>query len=61
MARKFALKLYSSAENLYRKTGTIWENFSPEQCERPPSISGRDFCGWSALIPICYKREFLDN
>ena len=60
MARKFALKLYNSAEKLYRITGTIWENFSPEQCEKPTTIAGRDFCGWSALIPICFKREFID-
>ena len=59
LARKLARRLYDTAEKLFYKTGTIWENYSPEQDEKPPAISGQDFCGWSALIPICFKREFL--
>ena len=60
LARKLAHRLYDAAEKLFFKTGTIWENYSPEQDEKPTSISGQDFCGWSALIPICFKREFLN-
>lgn len=59
LAVEFAAKFYQSARHLWEKTGTIWENYSPEQCEEPTSPSGRDFCGWSALIPICFYREYL--
>lgn len=59
LARELAGKLYHAAETLWEITGTIWENYSPEQCRRPPERSCRDFCGWSALIPITFEREFL--
>lgn len=59
LAREFAQKLHRAAETLWEKTGTVWENYSPEQADRPPTRSCRDFCGWSALIPIAFYREFL--
>lgn len=59
LAREFAQKLYRAAETLWEKTGTVWENYSPEQADRPPTRACRDFCGWSALIPIAFYREFL--
>jgi len=59
LARDFAQKLYRAAETLWEKTGTIWENYSPEQADHPPARSCRDFCGWSALIPIAIYREYL--
>lgn len=59
LAGELAARLYHAAETLWKITGTIWENYSPEQCRRPPERSCRDFCGWSALIPITFYREFL--
>ncbi|MDD3886261.1 MAG: trehalase family glycosidase [Victivallaceae bacterium] len=60
LACEFAAKLYNAAEKIWRKTNTIWENYSPEQSETPPDHSSPDFCGWSALIPIAYSREYLN-
>ena len=59
LARTLAERFYRAAEAIWQTTGTIWENYSPDQCDRPPEHSGRDFCGWSALIPITFYREFL--
>jgi glycogen debranching enzyme len=59
LAKDFARRNYAAHAALYRATGTVWENISPEQCERPKAHSGRDFCGWSALTPIAIAKEFL--
>ena len=59
VARNFAEKLYLSTKSIWEKTGTIWENYSPEQCNTPLNC-GKDFCGWSALAPITIFREFLN-
>ncbi len=60
LARELAGRLYRAVEKIFRVSGTIWENYSPEQDERPQTrLCGRDFCGWSALIPIAIYREYL--
>ena len=58
-ARKVAFRLYTAAKKLWEKTGTIWENYSPVQCDQQVSRAYPDFCGWSALIPITFYREFI--
>ena len=58
LAQQIAQKSYDAVKTLYEKTGTIWETYSPEQQDRP-SRGQPDFCGWSALIPIAVRREFL--
>ena len=57
-ARLIAARLHAAVWDRYRKTGTIWENYSPEQPDRP-TRGQPDFCGWSALAPITVYREFL--
>ena len=59
LAVKFARAYYHANAHLFARTGTIWENLSPEQCERPKAKSGDSFCGWGALAPITIAREFL--
>ncbi|MBQ9753814.1 MAG: hypothetical protein IJV93_03580 [Lentisphaeria bacterium] len=61
LAREIAEKYHSAISRLYELTGTIWENIPPDQCERPSTRAGRDFCGWSALGAISIWREFLNN
>ena len=43
---------------------TIWESYSPEKCEPATTTDNKtlvrkDFCGWSALGPICIYIEYL--
>ena len=59
LARSIASKLFEGTLRLFRSTGTIWENYSPEDSGRPAK-GEPDFCGWSALAPIAVRREFLD-
>jgi len=61
LAVQYATKFYNAAKYLWEKTGTIWENYSPEQMKHEPQRSCRDFCGWSALIPITYYHEFINQ
>lgn len=59
-AQELARKIYHAYAELFDRTGTVWENISPEQSAMPRARkSGRDFCGWGALIPIAVAREFL--
>ncbi len=59
LARQIADRFYRATRRIWENTGTIWENYSPDQCETPSPSAGRDFCGWSALAPISIYREFL--
>ena len=59
MAKRCARKYYTAYAELYRSTGTIWENISPEQYDSPKEVSAPDFCGWGALVPVTIAREFL--
>lgn len=58
MARSIALRLYSATAEVYRDTGTFWENYSPDEFA-PGSESRSDFCGWSAIFPITLWREYV--
>ena len=58
-AKKYAQRYYAAYAELYRSTGTIWENISPEQYDCPKKVSAPDFCGWGALVPVTIAREFL--
>ena len=57
-AEEAARRYYNANAELWVRTGTVWENVSPEQCERPKNFSGFDFCGWGAIVPIALPAEF---
>lgn len=57
-AEDAARRYYNANAALFEKTGTIWENISPEQCDHVKERSGRDFCGWGAIAPIALPAEF---
>ncbi len=59
LASRIAGKFYTAAYNIWEKTGTIWENYSPVQSDTPSVAAAPDFCGWSALIPLTIRREFI--
>lgn len=61
LAKQIAKRFYTAAYNIWLKTETIWENYSPLQSDTPSPAASPDFCGWSALIPITIYREFLAN
>ncbi|MEG2076293.1 MAG: trehalase family glycosidase, partial [Victivallaceae bacterium] len=61
LALEFARRYYNANAELFRVSGTVWENISPEQCERPKGHSGSNFCGWGALAPVAIYKEFLQK
>jgi len=42
---------------VYEKTGTIWENYSPDHPQQG-SPAKSDFVGWSGIGPIMYLLEY---
>jgi len=57
LANKIALQHLNLVANVHQKTGTIWENYSPETTE-PGKPAGKDFVGWSGIGPIMYLLEY---
>lgn len=57
-AEDAARRYYNGVAAIYEKTGTVWENSSPEQCESQKPWAGEDFCGWGAIAPVALPVEF---
>jgi glycogen debranching enzyme len=57
LARDTALRYLDLVARVYRSTGTIWENYSPEE-DAPGEPAKRDFVGWSGIGPIMYLLEY---
>ena len=62
MARKIANKLarqyYWAVAEVYKETGTFWENYAPDFIDRG-NDSRPDFCGWTGIVPVAIYREFI--
>lgn len=63
LARKIALKHLDITADVFRKTGTIWENYAtdsaePGRHEGSGNLVQKDFVGWSGLGPILYLLEY---
>jgi hypothetical protein len=57
LAREIALKHLDLVARVYEKTGTIWENYSPDAAQQG-SPAKADFVGWSGIAPIMYLLEY---
>ncbi|MCQ2380703.1 MAG: hypothetical protein MJ025_07270 [Victivallaceae bacterium] len=60
LAKTIAQRIHHAAMELFESTGTVWENYRPDRSDIPSANANRDFCGWSALIPVTIRREFLE-
>ena len=56
-AKELGRRYYNATFELWKATGTIWENLSSMQRDHPKIKSGKDFCGWGALAPICLPQD----
>ena len=56
LSRKVALNHVALVANVFKKTGTIWENYSPDKksqgFHKDGSAVMNDFVGWSGIGPI---------
>jgi hypothetical protein len=57
LAKEIALRHLDLVAQVYKKTGTIWENYSPDAVE-PGKPAKADFVGWSGIGPIMYLLEY---
>jgi hypothetical protein len=56
LARELALRHLDIVSDVFRRTGTLWENYAPDAAEPGRHADGtlvmKDFVGWSGLGPI---------
>jgi hypothetical protein len=56
-ARQLALNHLELVAEVFKATGTIWENYAPDS-PRPGKPAKKDFVGWSGIAPILYLLEY---
>ena len=58
LAYDIALNHLENVAKVFKKTGTVWENYAPEYIEKG-SNSRPDFVGWTGLVPIAVFFEYV--
>ena len=58
LARQLANKVYKNVAIVFEATGTFWENYAPDLISYGMPAK-KDFCGWTALIPIAIYKEYI--
>jgi len=56
-AYDIAMNHLNNVADVYRKTGTVWENYAADSILQGNN-SRKDFVGWSGLAPILYFLEY---
>ena len=59
LAKDLAEKTYYAVAKVFEATGTFWENYAPDLIAYGMPAK-KDFCGWTALIPIAVYNEFIN-
>lgn len=57
LAREIAMNHLDVIAKVYQDTGTIWENYPPDEVSSGDS-DNKDFVGWSGLAPILYLIQY---
>ncbi|MBN2270875.1 MAG: hypothetical protein JXN61_09695 [Sedimentisphaerales bacterium] len=57
LARDIALNHLDNVVKVFRQTGTIWENYAPQELA-PGRPAKKDFVGWSGIAPIALLLEY---
>jgi len=58
LAKRLAKQYYWAVAQVYMKTNTFWENYAPADISQG-SQAAKDFCGWTALVPITVYKEYI--
>lgn len=58
LAKDLAQKIYNNVAIVFEATGTFWENYAPDLVSYGMPAK-KDFCGWTALIPIAIYHEYI--
>jgi hypothetical protein len=57
LAREIALEHLRMVGEVFRTTGTVWENYAPDDA-KPGQPAKGDLVGWAGLAPIVYFIEY---
>lgn len=58
LAHEIARNHVEKVSEVFKQTGTLWENYSPE-FSQPGRPAGRDFVGWTGVSAITVPLEYL--
>lgn len=58
LAIRLARQYYWAVAEVYKKTGTFWENYAPDFIDKGDPARP-DFCGWTGIVPVTIYREFI--
>lgn len=58
LAKEIAECCYKNCIEVYKKTGTFWENYAPETAS-PGEPAREDFVGWTGIFPITVLIEYI--
>ena len=58
LAHDLATKVYDNVAAVFEATDTFWENYAPDLVSYGMPAK-KDFCGWTALIPIAVYKEYI--
>ncbi|MHC4178297.1 MAG: MGH1-like glycoside hydrolase domain-containing protein [Planctomycetota bacterium] len=57
LAREIAFEHLAIVGEVFRATGTVWENYAPDDA-KPGKPAKPDFVGWTGIVPILYFIEY---
>ena len=60
LAQDLAAKVYNNVATVFEATDTFWENYAPDLISYGMPAK-KDFCGWTALIPITIYNEYIKS
>lgn len=58
LAQEIACNHHRNVVEVFKATGTFWENYSPERAA-PGNLAGKEFVGWTGLSVISVLLEFI--
>jgi hypothetical protein len=58
LARQIALNHLHNVVEVYKQTGTLWENYAPQSIAHGKPSKG-DFVGWTGIGPIAFLIEYI--
>ncbi len=58
LAYDIALNTLENVVEVFKETGTVWENYAPEK-KAPGDPAKPDFVGWTGLIPVAVLIEYV--
>ena len=60
LAVKLARQYYWCVAQVFKTTGTFWENYAPDALA-PGNIAQKDFCGWTGIAPVALFWEYASD